>query len=54
MYVIAMSFIAAIKYTLLVEHRRSDNTVKEVLIDADYKSQNPNDKFRELLSIITQ
>lgn len=53
MYVVAMSFITAVKYTLLVEYRRSDNSVKETLIDADYKSQDPNDKFREILSVFT-
>lgn len=53
-YVVGMFFVGnALKYTLLVEHRLKDNTVKEVAIDADYTSQNSEDKFREILSVFT-
>src|SRR5712675_2391649 len=42
---VAMQFAAAIKYTLLIEHRdQADNLIKTVK-DIDYASQGPEDLF---------
>ena len=52
-HTMALSFLAAIKYTYLVEHRRSDDSVKSVIIDVDYESQRPEDTFFQNLGVIT-
>lgn len=51
-YAITMSFIAATKYTLLVEHRNADDTLIDLLKDIDYESTNPTDNFTETLRIL--
>jgi hypothetical protein len=53
LYVVSMSFIAAIKYTLLVEQRRADDSVIRKLKDIDYESQSPEDNFTETLRVFT-
>jgi hypothetical protein len=53
MYAVAMMFISAVKYTLLVEHRRQDNTVIKKLQDIDYESKEHADSFTELLRVFT-
>jgi len=52
MYGVAMSFITAIKYTLLVEHRAQDGAVIKVLKDIDYASQATGDNFTEILEML--
>lgn len=52
MYGVAMSFITAIKYTLLVEHRGKDGGIIKVLKDIDYESQAPQDNFTEILEVL--
>lgn len=52
MYGVAMTFITAIKYTLLVEQRRQDGSVVKVLKDIDYESQAPEDNFTEPLEVL--
>jgi hypothetical protein len=53
MYGVAMSFIAAIKYTLLVEQRDRNDQVVRVLKDIDYESNDPHDNFTESLRVFT-
>jgi len=53
MYVIAMSFIAAIKYTLLVEQRDQSNNLIRKIKDIDYESQAPEDNYTETLRVFT-
>lgn len=53
MYVVAMSFIAAVKYTLLVEQRDSADNLIRTLKDVDYESQAPQDNFTETLRVFT-
>jgi hypothetical protein len=53
MYGVAMSFIAAIKYTLLVEHRGKDDSLIRKLKDIDYESQDPHDNFTESLRLFS-
>ncbi len=53
MYVVAMSFITAIKYTLLVEHRDQNNNVIRRVKDIDYESQAPEDNYTETLRVFT-
>lgn len=52
-YVVGMLFTTAIKYTLEVAHCRRSGSVIEQLIDVDYKSLAPEDKFREILSVFS-
>jgi hypothetical protein len=52
MYGVAMSFITAIKYTLLVEHRQQNGGLIKVLKDIDYESQAPQDNFTETLEVL--
>jgi len=53
LYVVAMAFIAAVKYTLVIEHRDRNNKVIRKLQDIDYESQDPEDNFTESLRIFT-
>jgi len=53
MYGVRVKFTAAIKYTLLVVHRRKDDSVIKVLKDIDYASQDPSDQFQELLHVFS-
>jgi hypothetical protein len=53
MYGVAMSFIATIQYTLLVEHRDRNNNLIRVVKDVDYESQDPTDNFTESLRLFT-
>jgi hypothetical protein len=50
-YVVVMQFAAAIKYTLVVEHRDSDDNLIETLKDIDFESEAPEDRFPEGLRI---
>jgi hypothetical protein len=50
-YVVRMSFVPAIKYTLIVKHCRANGTTLRVLKDIDYESQDPKDRFGELLTV---
>jgi hypothetical protein len=50
-YLVRMSFVPAIKYTLVVERRNRDGDTLEVLKDIDYESQDPTDRFGELLTV---
>jgi hypothetical protein len=52
-YVVAMSFLGAIKYTLLVEHRDQHNQLIRKLKDLDFESQAPEDNFTESLRLFT-
>jgi hypothetical protein len=51
-YAITMSFIAAIRYTLLVEHRDSSDALIDLLKDIDYESTHPTDNFTETLRVL--
>ena len=53
MYGVAMSFLAAVKYTLLVEQRDQTDKLISTLKDVDYESQDPHDNFTESLRIFT-
>ncbi|MDT4952411.1 MAG: hypothetical protein QOJ02_549 [Acidobacteriota bacterium] len=53
-YSVGMMFTAAIKYTLLVEHRKSNDQLIETLKDNDYESQNPADSFTEPLRVFVK
>jgi hypothetical protein len=53
MYGVAMSFLAAIKYTLVVEHRDQNDKKIRTLKDVDYESQDPHDNFTESLRVFT-
>ncbi|HKG20457.1 MAG TPA: hypothetical protein VKC34_01045 [Blastocatellia bacterium] len=50
-YLVRMSFLPAIKYTLVVEQRDKDGNTLKVLKDIDYESQDPTDRFGELLTV---
>jgi hypothetical protein len=50
-YGVAMMFLSALKYTLLVEHRRHDNSVIKTLQDIDYESTEHSDAFTEPLRV---
>jgi hypothetical protein len=50
-YSVVMQFAAAIKYTLLVEHRDRDDKLIETLTDIDFESQAPEDRFPEGLRV---
>lgn len=51
LYVVAMLFITAVKYTLLVEHRDNKGSLVNKLKDIDYESQEPTDNFTEILRV---
>lgn len=53
MYGVAMTFLTAIRYTLLVEHRDAQGTLINLLKDIDYESQHPQDNFTETLRVFT-
>jgi hypothetical protein len=53
MYGVAMSFLTAIRYTLLVEHRDQGGNLINLLKDIDYESQHPTDNFTEVLRVFT-
>ena len=50
-YGLGMQFTSADKYTLVVEHRRANNTVIANQIDVDYESTVNTDKFIEILNV---
>jgi hypothetical protein len=50
-YIVRMSFVPAVKYTLVVNHCAQNGDTIRVLKDIDYESQDPNDRFGELLTI---
>jgi hypothetical protein len=50
-YGVEMRFTAATKYTLVVEHRDSDDGRIKTLKDIDYESQTPEDFFVETLRV---
>jgi hypothetical protein len=50
---IPMSFITAIKYTVLVEHKDRSNASIRTLKDFDCESQDPHDNFTSSLRIFT-
>jgi hypothetical protein len=52
-YVVSMSFITAIKYTLVAEKRDANDDVMRTLKDIDYESQDPEDSFTEILRVFT-
>lgn len=52
-YGVTMSFFTAIKYTLVVEHRESDDSVIDTLKDIDYESTFHADNFTETLRVLT-
>jgi hypothetical protein len=52
-YVVTMSFITAVKYTLVVEQRDANDDVIQTLKDIDYESQDPVDTFTESLRVFT-
>jgi hypothetical protein len=51
-YGVVMHFAAAIKYTLLVEHRDSEDNLIDTLKDMDFESQAPEDEFSEGLRVV--
>ena len=53
MYAVGMSFIAALRYTLLVEHRAQDDSLIDLVKDIDYESNQPADNYTETLRIHT-
>ena len=52
-YGVRMAFITATKYTLLVEHRRKDGSVIQLLTDIDYESTDPGDSYQEDLHVVS-
>jgi len=52
-YGVGMLFTTAVKYTLEVDYRRQNGSVISQLIDVDYKSTAPEDKYREILSVFS-
>ena len=52
LYVLALSFAGIVKYTLVVELRASDDSLKLALKDVNFESQKPTDKFRETLRVL--
>ena len=53
MYAVGMSFITAIRYTLLVEHRDQNDGLIDLLKDIDYESTHSADNFTETLRVLT-
>jgi hypothetical protein len=52
-YSLVLSFLQAIKYTFVMEHRKAAGTVLKTLKDVDYESTSPDDVFRDSLIIFT-
>src|SRR5947209_9420708 len=52
-YVVAMSFIAAVKYTLLVTQHRPDGSLIKTLKDIDLERDQPTDNFTSSLGVFT-
>ncbi|HKS42805.1 MAG TPA: hypothetical protein VJX74_19490 [Blastocatellia bacterium] len=52
-YGVRMSFVPAIKYTLVVDHCDATGTVIERLKQIDYESADSQDKFEEPLRVFT-
>jgi hypothetical protein len=52
-YGVTMSFFTAIRYTLVVEHRNSDDSLIDLLKDIDYESNHGADNFTETLRVLT-
>lgn len=50
-YTVALGFTAAVEYTLLVQHHRSDGTVIETHKDMDLASTDPNDMYFDPLRV---
>jgi hypothetical protein len=50
-YGVVMHFAAAIKYTLVVEHRDRDDNLIETLKDMDFETQAPEEFFSEGLLV---
>lgn len=48
-----MSFIAATKYTLTVEHHNRDHKVLDVLMNNDYTSNGAETFYAQALNVIT-
>jgi len=53
LYVVSMSFLAALKYTLVVEHRDQNDGLIRTLKDIDFESTSPKDNFTETLRVFT-
>jgi len=53
MYALGMSFMTAIRYTLLVEHRDANDAMIDLLKDIDYESDHPTDNYTETLRVLT-
>jgi hypothetical protein len=53
LYGVAMLFMTAIKYTLVVEHLDKSKNIINTLKDIDYESQEPSDNFTEVLRVFT-
>jgi hypothetical protein len=50
-YGVRMSFVPAVKYTLVVKHCDENGGTIEVLKDVDYESQDPHDTFVEFFTV---
>jgi hypothetical protein len=50
-YAVGMLFTSAVAYTLEVEHLTRDEELVERLIDVDYESDDPEDKYTEILAV---
>ncbi len=53
MYALGMSFITAVRYTLLVEHRDKNDVLIDLLKDIDYESSHSADNYTETLRVLT-
>jgi hypothetical protein len=53
-YSVAMLFLSALKYNLVVEHFRQDNSLIETLQNIDYESTESSDAFTEPLRVFTK
>ena len=53
MYAVTMSFIAALKYTLLIRQHDSTGAVIKTIKDVDYESSSPKDNFTATLHIFS-
>jgi hypothetical protein len=51
-YVLSFAFPAAVQYTVIVKHHRSDNSVIETHKDLDLTTTDPTDEFRDPLRIL--
>jgi len=50
-YGVGMLFTTAVKYTFRAEHLREDETRIALLVDVDYESTAPEDKYNEVLTV---